>query len=833
MELLAPAGSMEALQAAVKGGADAVYVGGTQFSARQYAKNFDNRQLEEATNFCHHLGVKIYATVNTLLSNNELKEAENFINQIYGMGVDGVIIQDLGLMRLIRQAFPDLKVHASTQMTVHNTLGVKALEKMGFKRVVLARELEIEEIAQIAAHTEIELEVFVHGALCICYSGQCLMSSLIGGRSGNRGKCAQPCRLIYTLMDKDGKRMKIQGKYLLSARDICTLNYLALFKKAGVTSLKIEGRMKKPEYVFHVTSAYRRAIDSLNEKAGYMQDDDMKRLMLAYNRGGFWPGYAFDGNKKTLIAPEKPDNWGLFIGKVKKYNGKTGRLVLELTEDISLGDGLEIWQDNGNTAGMYIRNIYINGKPVEGGKAGQTVELKTHKGLKRPRMVYKTFDKKLMGKMEDVNRSREIPIYCKAVIKMGRRPLLDLWDDQGNRVRVEGNLNAQAAINKPLTDETVRKQLSKTGGTAFNVAELDVELEDNVSLPVRELNGLRRMALDLLIKKRLGIDRRGSDISGSEAEDNVAHGFPWIKDLITEESPTGKETGQRIYEDIKLSLWTRSEEILKRVIKTPIDTVYFVYHPNINLDIVEGVRCRGKKVVLAFPPITRNKDMEDIKLSMAEYFDGVLVTNLGLLELFADLGVKMYGDFSLNVFNSLSVDQAAQLGLARITLSPELTARQIDDIIKNNGSMEYELIIHGYLPLMVTHWCPGIFLEQGDVSGKGCESGWCSRDYMLVDRMGQKLKIFPYTTGHYCINQILNSQCLSLMDRFERIKDLGARYLRINVTLEKPEEILEIIEIYHTLIGLDGQRGIPGHIKERMDRINARGFTRGRYFRGV
>ncbi len=225
--------------------------------------------------------------------------------------------------------------------------------------------------------------------------------------------------------------------------------------------------------------------------------------------------------------------------------------------------------------------------------------------------------------------------------------------------------------------------------------------------------------------------------------------------------------------------------------------------------------------------------MEDIDPSLAAYFDGVLVTNLGLVKVFAGSGAKIYGDFSLNVFNSLSVREAALMGLERVTLSPELTAAQIDDIIRTDGSMEYELIIHGYLPLMVTHWCPDIFLNRGDLDGKGCDRKWCSRDFMLVDRKGQRFRIFPYTTGHYCMSEILNSQRLSLMDRLERIKGLGARYLRINATVEEPKEVLEIIEIYHTLIELDGERDIPGHIQERIDRVNAGGFTRGHYFRGV
>ncbi len=519
MELLAPAGSIEALHAAVKGGADAVYLGGTRFSSRQYAKNFDNRQLEESTDYCHRFGIKIYVTVNTLLANDELEEAADFIGQIHRMGVDGVIIQDLGLLHIIRQAFPGMAVHASTQMTIHNTQGVKALEEMGFKRVVLARELSIEEITRIAADTDIELEVFVHGALCLCYSGQCLMSSLIGGRSGNRGCCAQPCRMAYTLMDREGNKVKTQGRYLLSAKDICTLACLAGFKRAGVTSLKIEGRMKKPEYVSLVTSAYRKAIDSLDE-ATNMQDD-MDKLMLAYNRGGFWPGYAFDNNIKQLIAPEKPDNWGLYIGRVKSYDGKTGRLVLKLARDISLGDGIEIWKDSENSTGMVIRSIHVNGRPTKRATAGQTIELKVQKGLKEPYLVYKTFDRELAAQAADINIPRNIPVYGKIVINMGCRPLLDLWDDRGNRVRVEGNIQAQAAVNKALTQEVVKKQLSKMGGTAFNLEELDIELSDNVSLPVRELNDIRRRALSLLMEKRLGINKDGAKV---EAEGSTIDG---------------------------------------------------------------------------------------------------------------------------------------------------------------------------------------------------------------------------------------------------------------------------------------------------------------------
>ncbi len=341
IELLSPAGSMESVYAAVNNGCNAVYIGGKHFSARQYANNFSPEEMEQVCDYCHVRGVKVYVTVNILYKQKEIPALLKYIKQLYEMGVDALILQDIGAAKVIQKYFP-IPLHASTQLTSNNLQDIDFLYQQGFSKIVLSRELSLEEVKYIAQNTEAEIEVFVHGALCVCYSGQCIMSSMLGGRSGNRGRCAQTCRLPYTLYQGYDK---IEQGHLLSPKDMQTITILPQIIESGVASLKIEGRMKNPEYVAGVTQIYRKYLDLYaNSPENYEVDTkDLKILMQLFNRGGFTEGYYQTNAGRDMMSIERPKTWGLKTGFVDSYNEKAGRVTIRTREPLVPGDGIEIW----------------------------------------------------------------------------------------------------------------------------------------------------------------------------------------------------------------------------------------------------------------------------------------------------------------------------------------------------------------------------------------------------------------------------------------------------------------------------------------------------------
>ena len=390
IELLSPAGNVESFYAALQNGADALYIGGKLFNARSRASNFSIEEINYLVKYAHVRGVKVYVTVNILISDKEFHRAIDFLSELYLANVDGVIIQDIGLAYVAKSIFPELNIHASTQMTVYNKYGVDFLRELGFSRVVLAREVSLEEAKQVK--DDIEIEMFGHGALCISYSGQCLFSSMVGGRSGNRGNCAGPCRLPYELIEKNNGNMKsIKRGYLISPKDFSSINYVGEFIKSGVTSLKIEGRIKTPEYVGIVTRIYRKYIDSVNMK---ITSKDLKDLRQIFNRGGFTKGYIDGTVSCDMITVEKPKNWGLLLGNVLGYRGSL--LKIKLMEPISIGDGIEVWNDQDESPSVIVSKIIFNNKMVKNADVGDVVELGSIKGkISIGNKVYKTSDKKL------------------------------------------------------------------------------------------------------------------------------------------------------------------------------------------------------------------------------------------------------------------------------------------------------------------------------------------------------------------------------------------------------------------------------------------------------
>ena len=478
IELLAPCGTYEAFLAAIENGADAVYLGGKSFNARANASNFDLEELTKMVKFAHLRGIKIYVTLNTLLNNDELKNALNFAYDLYNINIDAVIVQDLGLAKILHEYIPKLELHASTQMTVYNLSGVKELEKIGFKRVVLARELSLEEIKYITENTNVEIEIFIHGALCISYSGQCLMSSMIGDRSGNRGKCAQPCRLPYTLLEND---KEIAKGFLLSPKDLSTLELLSSIP--NVKSLKIEGRMKQPEYVAVTVRTYRKYIDKLlnSEDVSKIDDIDKKDIAQIFNRGGFTSAYLNKKQGKDMMCYEKPKNWGTYIGKVLSYDNKR-YITVSNSESLNIGDGIEIWNGDTTSPSTIISEI-------DGNKIGRI------KGnIKVGDKVYKTSDKNLMKNAKESysrNSTRKSPIDIQVIIKNDTPITFKI-----NNTTYKTKIIPEIAKKAPLSKETVINQLSKTGDTPFKINNILVELDENLFLPVSTLNSLRREVLE-------------------------------------------------------------------------------------------------------------------------------------------------------------------------------------------------------------------------------------------------------------------------------------------------------------------------------------------------
>ena len=495
IELLAPAGSMESVYAAVQMGADAVYIGGSKFSARAFAFNFDNENLVLAVDYCHIYGVKIYVTLNTLVKDNELKEIMEYVEFLYTVGVDALIVQDSGLIYLIRNNFSSFELHASTQMTIHNGEGALFLKEIGFKRIVLSRELSLKEINYISNTLNVETEVFVHGALCICYSGQCLMSSIIGGRSGNRGRCAQPCRLPYTLIDKSTS--KEYKAYLLSPKDICTLDNLKDIVESGTSSLKIEGRMKKPEYVSGVVEIYSRALDNVYSNKIQKLDKDTKVLKQLFNREGFSKAYLYGNTGKNMMAYKVPKNSGIPIGIASKD------LSVTLLEEVALKDGVMF-----NDDGFSLSKIIVDGLEVQKAVTGDRVLLKPTK-FKAGDFLYKISDTHLMQELsksysEIFKRKIELNLSIEFSVN---KPLSISTSYMEKSFNVAGEI-VQVALSKPLDRDRIIKNLSKTGDTPFIVNEVDFKCFEEGFVPMAALNLVRRELIEAVQNYIIGKYKR-------------------------------------------------------------------------------------------------------------------------------------------------------------------------------------------------------------------------------------------------------------------------------------------------------------------------------------
>ena len=499
-ELLAPAGNMECLIAAIEAGCDAVYIGGKRFGARSFADNFTKEEIVEAINYAHLYGVKIYVTLNIIVYENEVYDFINYVRFLHKNSVDAIIMQDLGMMDLVRKKFPNLEIHASTQMNIHTFEGAKILNDLGIKRVVLARETDFEVIKKIKKELDIEVETFIHGALCVSYSGQCLMSYLVGKRSGNRGTCAQICRKKYSLID-DKNNIIEKDKYLLSTKDLCTIENIDKLINIGINSFKIEGRMKRKEYVYLVVSTYKKVIDNYL-KTGKLKVDAslIEDLKLIFNRD-FTKGFMFNEDNKNIVNIDTSNHKGVEIGKVIKY--EKGFITIKLEKPVSINDGLRIISNN-KEYGLILNNFYIDRNLVKEARKGDIISFKYTGRASVGDKIVKTTDYKQISEIERniKNKKRKVNISFDVIAKKNKPLILKVFDGKNSILASSSNI-LEESINKALTKELIETKLNRLGDTVYNLESINIDLEDNLFIDIKSINDLRRDAIEKLNQKRL------------------------------------------------------------------------------------------------------------------------------------------------------------------------------------------------------------------------------------------------------------------------------------------------------------------------------------------
>lgn len=747
LELLAPAGSLKTLKAVIHAGADAVYLGGSMFGARAYANNFNEEELLEAIRFGHIHGRKIILAVNTLLKEYELGQLYDYLHPYYEAGLDAVIVQDMGVMEFIKTHFPNLPIHTSTQMTITNVEGARLLKEQGVERVVTAREMSLEEIQRIHDEVGVELESFIHGALCYCYSGQCLFSSIIGGRSGNRGRCAQPCRLSYEVLQGEKSLTGHHATPILSLKDMCTLPFLYELADHGVYSFKIEGRMKTPEYAAGVVSIYRKYMDSyLDGSRIPVEKKDIRALLELGNRGGFTNGYYYHHNDSDMLS-----------GESASHNKSEGVL-----------------QDN-------IRREYVD------------TELK----------------EKIKGKLI---LNKECP--AKIEVQYGKIKV----SYQGDMVLV--------AQNRPLTEEVVTEKITKTGNTPFVFEKLEVTMDDDIFMPVNQLNQLRRGALEALEEALLKPYERTLPelVETSSAEtDRQTTGNAIKEKQISGQSLSQTSGQQSAGSSTEVRVLIENAEQLPAVLKADfVDTVYLdcMLYTRENLirklsEDIDRVQASGKKAFYVFPFIFRQQTSLFYEKIMPELkklpLDGIMVRSLDEIAFIKEWGNEnwqMVSDSNLYTYSNEAAEYFYHLGMMQDTIPVELNRKEI----LRRGNSRSEIIIYGRLPLMITAQC----IHKNTL---GCMHQ--PKVLNLKDRYSVYFPVKNFCSE--CYNVIYNSLPVCLFKQDVTVKKIAPAAVRLSFTTETEEETEQILTIYGDIYkngGILGQLPMEctnGHFKRGVE----------------
>jgi U32 family peptidase len=806
-ELLAPAGSPLSLKAAIAAGADAVYLSGMRFGARRLAENFDKLQLKRAIDYAHLRGVKIYVTVNTLIEEEELQDVANYFVELYEIGADAVLIQDVGAASLARYLIPELDLHASTQMTIHNSAGMAWAAKMNFKRVVMAREVSLEEIKAMPRYGGLCLEVFIHGALCYCYSGQCLLSSAIGGRSGNRGLCAQPCRKPYRLLlgaqDDYGRPVNLElipskDRFLISTRDLSIYNRLEEIVYSPIDSLKIEGRMRSPEYVAIVTSIYRKALDSIAQRTWQPSMEDIRDLALAFNRD-FTEGYLM--RSESVMGREMSENRGILIGTVCSYDSASGEASIRPAGPFTLekGDGIVFISPHSKEGQI------VNKPPM---LDGIILKIKTYKNVDPGARVYQTSSKSLSKKAQQIISKERIQIPIDLEIVWRKGTLLaegsikaGKW---GQAFKFKSELKMEEALSKPLTSEQIAKQICKTGGTPFFIRELRMDYPGGFFSPLSIINRFRRSILAKAEELILQV-YRPKPIELQEVDKK-------LKSIdFSYQFPSSKRVPS-------LAVYANSLEIVEGAVKGGCDRIYF--EPCIGstkersrntLKMLHEAKsiCGEKQLIWKWPKVTRDSYLHwACGLVANAKVDGVMVEGLGVGEAVRSLrqDARIYGSVGLNIWNHFSVWHFFPI-FSLLTLSPELSVDQISELVTKSNSQpapKLELIAQGNQEVMVAEDC--------------ILSSHCNADfYGLHDSK----RIFPITKDDDFRTHIYNSAETCLLDYMPILFKIGLDSLAIDARNRSKKYAQESTEIYLEAINLTkkGNGSLERNLQALKDRI--------------
>lgn len=814
VELLAPAGSFESLKAAVHAGADAVYIGGSQFGARAYADNPDEEHLNKGIDYCHLHSRKLYMTVNTLLKEDEMEQKLfSYLLPYYKNGLDAVIVQDFGVLELIRSSFPDMEIHGSTQMTVTSADGAELLKKTGVTRVVPARELSLSEIRTIIEKTGIEVESFIHGAMCYCYSGQCLLSSMIGGRSGNRGRCAQPCRLPYTVQEQPQAAGIKKGKaqYLLSMKDMCTIDRLPELIEAGISSFKIEGRMKRPEYTAGVVAIYRKYIDRILAygASGYRVEEEDRRMLLdLYNRGGFSDGYYSKYNGKYMMALTRPNHLGTEAARIRRIT-QSG-IQAEALETLHKKDVLELPNGNETVLSEDVKkgSLFLLTKGKGGANIGGT--------------VYRTKNEFLLESLRDKYIQTDYKEKIKGELKIFRDSpaILKL---QCHDVQVECRREiAETAKNAPASKESVIRQMKKTGQTIFEFESLTVTMEDGLFIPVKALNELRREGLDALtaaiLEKRRGTRRLQHQ---ENPEDKVI--FPEKsaerKCCLTVSVMTREQTDavlsfllqRRSCCQNSVQEGSVTESDMTRRDLSGIDAIYFdTLLLGRASELEESCRWLKRKIAeakrlgcrcfLDCPPVWRFRERRLLEspyaVSVLSLMDGFLLHTVDEVFYFQNyinknkLQAELAAGESLYAYNSRALSFWQEQGISRMTYSAELNVRELSGLLarysqSDRRNVAMELTVYGHQQLMQSAQC-----VVNNTKG-------CTKKTQITYLRDRKNACFPVINRcNICCNTIYNCVPLQLGGCMPDIRRLAPAYCRLSFTIENAEETRRILSRY-------------------------------------
>jgi putative protease len=830
-ELIAPAGDWECARAAVENGADAIYFGLERFNARMRAHNFTEADLPELMEFLHRRGVKGYVTFNILVFENELAEAERYTRTMIAAGVDAAVVQDVGICRLIRQISPDFPIHVSTQMTITSAAGMEFARELGCNLVVLARECSLREIEaiqasqlagfQVSPHNRpLPLEVFIHGALCVAYSGQCLTSEALGGRSANRGECAQACRMPYELI-ADGKPVPLgDRKYLLSPQDLAGLEVLPELVRMGVASLKIEGRLKSPEYVANITRIYRDALDRMGGEARVTGEDRYK-MEMAFSRG-LYTGWFRGTNNQALVHGRFGKKRGVFLGEVSRVEGE--RVWVGLQGPLKPGDGVVF--DAGHPEDEEEGGrVYEIRRPKSEGRNGEAAEVRFGRGnieFKRVHVgdkVWKTsdpeLDRRLRQSFEGESPKFQRPIEMEVHGLVGKPLTLIARDELGHVVRCDSAMPLAGAERQPLTSDRLRGQLGRLGGTPFKLGELKNCLEGNVVLPVSELNRLRRDVVGKLGTLRAqpkrwrvecGVRSAGCGMAAEATAGSIPHSAVRIPHLI---------------------VLVRDLVQLEAALKSGVETVYCEFEDSKKyreaVALVRGWQSeRGSpvEIFVAPPRVFKLGEEWTLKQVRSCEADGYLVRNYDHLRFFG--GDRRIGDYSLNIANRLAAGYfKRKFGLERVTASYDLNHGQLEALLEAAPPEWFEITIHQHIPMFHMEHCVFCAFLSSGTDYTNCGRPCDKHDLKLRDRVGAA---HPVKADVGCRNTVFNALAQTGAEHVSHLVALGARHFRVEFLNEAPGQVVETISAYRQL--LDGR--ISGsQVWRELKVLNQLGVTRG------